>query len=184
MRYNVAQLIKGPTGASRQYDLSEEIGHLDPDLKPMRPLEGSVTLMRTSQGVLVTGTLRTRLQAECHRCLEPYEADVELDVEEEFLPIVRIKDAPVDDVPMEERDEALLIDSEHILDMSEMIRQELWLALPMEGLCRPDCAGLCPYCGGNRNLGECHCEAIPIDPHWAVLQAFLPNEPDSQERST
>jgi uncharacterized protein len=183
MRFNVAQLIKGPTGAIRKYDLSEEIGHLDPGLEPLRLLEGSVTLMRTSQGVLVTGRLRTRLRTECRRCLEPYDADVEFDLEEEFLPIVRIDNAPVDDVPEEERDEALLIDGDHMLDLSEVIRQELWLALPTQGLCRPDCAGLCPRCGGNRNLGECHCDEVPEDPRWATLQALLSSQPDSQERS-
>ncbi len=55
MRYNVAQLLKGQTGAQRRYDLSEEIGYLDPELEPVQPLVGSVVLMRTSQGVLATG---------------------------------------------------------------------------------------------------------------------------------
>jgi uncharacterized protein len=179
MRFNVAQLIKGPTGASRRYELDEVIDHLDPDLEPIGPLRGSVTLIRTSQGVLVMGILRTRLRAECMRCLEPFEIDVQVDLEEEFLPVVRIGDSPVDDVPETERDAALLIDSEHTLDLSEVLRQDLWLALPMEGICRPDCAGLCPICGGNRNLGECQCDATPIDPRWAALQELLTRESDS-----
>jgi len=183
MRFNVAQLIKGSAGTSRQYDLYEEIRDLDPALEPLLPLEGTVTLMRTSQGVLATGRLRTRLQAECRRCLEPFQADVEFDLEEEFLPVVRIGDAPVESVSPEEIDEALLIDSDHILDLSEVIRQALWLALPEKGLCRPDCAGLCPRCGGNRNLEECQCDAAPIDPRWAALQAMVSVEPNSQERS-
>jgi len=183
MRYNVAQLIKGPIGASRQYDLHEDIDHLDPALEPLGPLVGSVTLMRASQGVLVTGRLRTVLRAECRRCLEPFDTDVAFDIEEVFLPVVRIDDASVDDVPAEERDEAILISEDHTLDLSEVVRQELWLALPEEGLCRPDCAGLCPRCGGNRNLGECHCDSQPVDPRWAALQLFLSEESDSQERS-
>ncbi len=50
MRYNVAQLLKGTTGGFRKYDLTEEIRNLDPELRPLRPLTGSVILMRTSQG--------------------------------------------------------------------------------------------------------------------------------------
>jgi uncharacterized protein len=179
MRYNVAQLIKGPTGAFRQYDLHADIGSLDPELQPVRPLVGSVTLMRTTQGILVTGKLQTELRTECRRCLEPCDALVELEIEEEFYPTVRIADAPVDEVPATDRDEALRIDEHHILDLSEVVRQALWLAAPMEAVCRPDCAGLCPTCGGNRNLGECQCEEVPIDPRWAALQALLSNEPDS-----
>ena len=183
MRFNVAQLIKGSAGASRRYDLYEEIGNLDPSLKPLSPLEGTVTLMRTSQGVLATGRLRTRLEVECRRCLDRYQADVEIDLEKEFLPVVRIGDAPVDSVAPEEIDEALLIDSDHILDLTEVVRQALLLEEPQEGLCQPDCAGLCPRCGGNRNLEECECDTAPIDPRWAALQAILPVEPESQERS-
>jgi uncharacterized metal-binding protein YceD (DUF177 family) len=73
MRYNVAQLLKGPTGGSRKYAFREDIRNLDPELKPLGPLVGTVTLMRTSQGVLVTGRLRTTLEGMCRRCLEPCE---------------------------------------------------------------------------------------------------------------
>jgi uncharacterized protein len=183
MRYNVAQLLRGPTGAFRRYSLSEAIRHLDPGLEPVKPLEGMVTLMRTSQGILVTGNLWTRLRATCRRCLEPCEVDVELVLEEEFHPTVRIGEAPVDDVPEEDNDEALLIDEHHILDLSEVIRQALWLTGPTDALCRADCAGLCPRCGGNRNVGDCHCDEPDVDPRWAALQALLSNQTDSKEGS-
>jgi uncharacterized protein len=183
MRYNVAQLLKGPTGARRQYDLKEEIGNLDPELEPIQPLVGRVTLMRTSQGILVTGKLRTAFQVTCRRCLEPCSTKVELNLEEEFHPTVWIAETVLDEPPEKEDDEALLIDEHHVLDLSEVIRQGLWLAIPMESLCRPDCAGLCPHCGGNRNLGECQCDQAFIDPRWAALQALLASEPDSEERS-
>lgn len=179
MRYNVAQLLKGQTGARRRYDLNEDIGELDQGLEPVRPLVGSVTLTRTSQGVLVTGNLRTALRGSCRRCLELCDLEVKLDLEEEFFPVVHIGDASFDDVPEEDYDEALFIDEHHILDLGEVVRQGLWLAAPMEALCRPDCAGLCPHCGGNRNLGECHCDETPIDPRWVALQMLLSDEPDS-----
>lgn len=182
MQYNVAQLLKGSTGGQRRYDFSEEIKNLDPDLDPVQPLEGWLTLLRTSQGILVSGKLRTVLQMECSRCLEPCEAEVELELEEEFRPTVPINDAPVDDVPEEEWDEALTIDEHHILDLSEVIRQGLWLAAPMEAICRPECAGLCPQCGGNHNLGECTCEQPALDPRWAALQSLVITK-ESDERS-
>lgn len=183
MRFNVAQLLKGPTGAERRYHLSEDIRHLDPDLHPIRPLEGVVTLMRTSQGILVTGELRTVLRRECDRCLEPCDVEVEFELEEEFRPTVMINEVPIDPTPEDERDDALTIDEHHELNLSEVIRQDLWLATPMETLCRPDCAGLCPQCGGNRNLGECHCVGPVLDARWAVLQMLLPDEPEPDERS-
>jgi uncharacterized protein len=178
MRFNVVQLLKEPTGARRQYTVTEEMRALDPELSLARPLTGVVTLMRSSQGILVTCELRTTLNGACRRCLEPNEVDVELSFEEEFHPIVHIGAVPFDDVPEEERDEALSIDVHHNLDLSEVIRQRLWLAGPMESLCSPDCLGLCPRCGGNRNLEECQCEEITVDPRWAALQTLLPDEPE------
>ena len=179
MRYNVAQLLKGPTGQRRQYELRENIEGLDEEMVPIKPLIGTVTLMRTSQGVLATGKLRTKLRVDCRRCLEPYDVDIAINLEEEFHPTVLIGDSPVDRVPREDEDEALLIDAHHTLDLSEVIRQALWLATPMDLLCRPDCAGLCPNCGGNRNLGECKCDQEAIDPRWLALQELLSKEPES-----
>ncbi|MGD8623184.1 MAG: DUF177 domain-containing protein [Anaerolineae bacterium] len=180
MRYNVAQLLKGPTGARRRFEFKEEIRHLDPELHPLEPLEGTITMMRTSQGILVSGELQTVLLGECRRCLEQAEVEVVIELEEEFLPSVPIKDAPVDKVAEEDLDEALTIDEHHELDLSEVIRQGLWLAAPMDALCRPDCAGICPNCGGNRNLGECECSEPAIDPRWAALQVLLSEESDSE----
>ncbi len=172
MQYNVAQLLRGPVGGRRQYDVDEEIQGLDPELEVVRPLTGSVTMLRTRKGILVSGMLRTVLVGTCRRCLEPTEVATEIEVEEEFYSVARVGEAPVETVPEEEQDEALLIDEHHILDLREVIRQSLWLAVSVDALCRPDCKGLCPQCGENRNLGECQCDAASIDPRWAALQAL------------
>ena len=56
MQYNVAQLLKEPTGGVRRYDILEDISAIDPDLDILGPLVGKVQLMRTNSGILVTGT--------------------------------------------------------------------------------------------------------------------------------
>jgi uncharacterized protein len=183
MRFNVAQLLKGPTGACRKYEVDEELRDLDPELRLLRPMTGSVTLMRTTQGILVTGTLVSLVEGTCKRCLEPARAVVEVQLEEEFRPTNPIAGAPLDPVPFEEQDPALLIDEHHNLDLGEVVRQVLWLAVPMEMLCRPDCAGLCPDCGGNRNAGECQCGEAGVDPRWAALGEILHDKADSNERN-
>jgi len=183
MRYNVAQLLKGPIGGCREYELGEEVSWLDEELEVIRPLTGSVTFTRTSQGILVMGQLRTMLRGACRRCLEPCDLVVEIDLEEEFHPTQPIGQGSVDKVPDEDDDEALLIGERHILDLSEVVRQGLWLVAPSQALCRPDCAGLCPHCGGNRGLGECHCDEAAVDPRWTVLQTLLSDQSDSLERS-
>ena len=44
-------------------------------------------------------------------------------------------------------------------DLTKPVQDALLLEMPMRFLCRPDCKGLCPVCGRNRNLGACACEA-------------------------
>jgi uncharacterized protein len=139
--------------------------------------------MRTNQGILATGVLRTRIRTTCRRCLEACAVDVELALEEEFYPTEPIGEISLDQVRPVDRDEALLIDGQHILDLTEVIRQGLWLAVPQDALCRPDCGGLCPSCGGNRDRGECQCDEATVDPRWAALQALLTDQSESEERS-
>lgn len=38
------------------------------------------------------------------------------------------------------------------------IREELILDHPIRILCKPDCRGLCAFCGGNLNEGPCECK--------------------------
>jgi len=56
------------------------------------------------------------------------------------------------------------------LDLSALIETETTLAVPMKPLCRDDCLGLCPVCGGNRNVTACACAARATDPRLAVLK--------------
>jgi len=59
------------------------------------------------------------------------------------------------------------------LDLTPLLREQAWVALPMKPLCRPDCKGLCPQCGANLNLESCTCESVKIDPRLALLKDLL-----------
>lgn len=48
--------------------------------------------------------------------------------------------------------------SEDVLDGLEEIRQALLLSVPTQAYCRPDCKGLCPQCGVDRNVKDCGCK--------------------------
>ncbi|MCD6288943.1 MAG: DUF177 domain-containing protein [Anaerolineae bacterium] len=167
MRYNVAQLLKEASGATRYYQLDVDIGGLDPLLVPVEHLMGEIAMLRTGTGVLVTGHLVTRVELVCSRCLTPFEAPLAIDVEEEFRPTVDVITGR--HLVMEEEDEALWIDDHHVLDLTEVVRQDLLLALPLHPLCKEDCAGLCPVCGHNLNEGPCGCTTGDVDLRWAAL---------------
>jgi uncharacterized protein len=93
-------------------------------------------------------------------------------IEEEFTPTIDIVTGAK--LPLSGEEEvATRIDAHHILDLTEVIRQDLLLALPMYPVCRSKCKGLCPHCGQNWNEGACECSLEEIDPRLAVLRQLL-----------
>jgi uncharacterized protein len=56
------------------------------------------------------------------------------------------------------------------LDVDEIVKEQILLAVPTRMLCREDCKGICPQCGVDKNTGECNCETKEIDPRWAALK--------------
>ena len=172
MDFNVAELLKAPTGTSRQYELDEDISWIDDELGILAPLVGRVIFIHTVDGILATGQLHTALQVTCLRCLELYSFDVQIDLEEEFVPSVDIRSGA--SLPIVEQvDSGLVIDEHHVLDLSEVVRQYLVIAQTTCPPCRPDCAGLCPHCGQNLNLGQCQCSKSTRDPRLAALEELL-----------
>jgi len=167
MRYNVAQLLKEQSGQTRQYTLHEEISALDPDIVPLSTLDGNIQLIRTADGVLVTGKLHTSIELVCSRCLEPFAMPLQLALEEEFRPTIDIVTGA--SLPLlTDDEEATRIDARHTLDLSEVMRQNILLAIPPYPVCRSQCVGLCPQCGKNWNAGPCDCRRDDIDPRLQV----------------
>ncbi len=172
MRYNVSQLIKSPTGTTRHYKVHDDITDLDAAITPLSTLDGEITMVRTADGILVTGDLHTSVELSCSRCLDLFAMPVRFGVEEEFHPSIDIFTGAK--IPLTHEDEAeTRIDVHHILEVSEIIRQNLLLALPMYPICRSKCKGLCPNCGQNWNEAPCDCTLEEIDPRLAVLKQLL-----------
>lgn len=176
--FNVAQLLKEPIGATRSYEVIVPVAHYDGELSRTEPLEGHVTMLRTNRGILVEGALSGFVVVECSRCLADVRVPVILRLQEEFQPTVDVVRGVF--LLVEEEDTALLINDQHILDIGEVVRQAALLEIPMQALCRPDCAGLCPTCGKDLNAGPCDCRPADADARWADLSALL-HEVDIKE---
>lgn len=172
LRINVAQMLKGSTGAIRRLELYEDISDLDEDLRIVFPITGTLTLIRTADGILARASLKAAVELDCCRCLEPFSMEVELEIEEEFEPSVDIHTGAKLPVLATAQD-ATTIDEHHVLDLTEVVRQTIFLAMPMNSVCRRDCAGLCPVCGENLNLRRCQCVADDVDPRLEILGQLL-----------
>ena len=130
---------------------------------------GEMTAENVGPLLLLRGRLQAVLVLTCVRCLGEAEQPVEIDVEEEFAS--EHTSADVDTIDRDEPEASAI--SEYVLDVSELVRQQVMLTLPMGFLCSPDCRGLCPSCGQNLNQGSCECRLPGTDSRWAKLGEIL-----------
>ncbi len=172
MKFNVSQLLKEQSGGVRQYALHEDIHQLDPDIVPLSTLDGSIQLIRTSEGIFARGNVHASVELTCSRCLEQFSMPVQFRIEEEFHPTIDITTGAALPI-LEEEDTATVIDAHHILDLTEVVRQNILLAIPPYPVCRSQCAGLCPQCGQNWNEGPCDCKNDTVDPRMQALKSLL-----------
>jgi uncharacterized protein len=115
--------------------------------------------------VVVQGRLTATVPQTCGRCLESFPARVDANVDVRLMP----RPATADPVELgrDDLDVDFYVDDQ--LDLKRVVETETTLALPMKPLCRDDCRGLCPACGGNRNLVPCACPERAPDPRLAAL---------------
>lgn len=178
LAHNVAALLKSPPGTVRKVEIDEPSPALGPEWKASGPLRGGARFIRTQAGILAHAHVRGVFALECARCLEPFEWPVEVDFDEEYLPSISLSTgAPL---PTSE-DDAVRIDERHVLDLSEIMRQYLATAIPIQPVCRPDCAGICPGCGADLNTTSCGCAPGFSSDQFGALAVLL-SQDDASER--
>ncbi|MBM2827068.1 MAG: hypothetical protein HW403_1132 [Dehalococcoidia bacterium] len=176
MRFNVSQLLKEGIGAVRTYQLNEVV--VFEEVEGSYAVEGEVEMLRTNRSILVTGHLRTVSRELCGRCLESLFLPTPLEIQEEYFPTADVNIGTP--IPMPEDAGPFTINKRHILDLSEAVRQEVIVSVPMLPLCKTDCRGLCHDCGHNLNTGPCGCSLVGRDPRWAPLERSIISWADIQ----
>ena len=177
MLINVATLLEEPVGSTRRYAADGERVAV-PEAGYARVVDGRVSLIRSTRGVLVHADFALRARLECSRCLAPIDELLPVEFDEEFVPERRPDTGePTPDL----RPEEFRIDDHRHLDLSEAVRQYEHAAIPLQPLCRADCAGLCPVCGQNRNEALCDCETEQADERWSTLAGLAERLRDEEQ---
>lgn len=156
---DVSELIRTP-GASVSMRCAVELEGVE---MPMARLtEGSTVAVDLQLDALVdaihvTGSVTGVITQECARCLTETQRSVDIGVSEIIA------------YPADERDEAIPI-LDDAADLEPAIHDLLIAEVPFNPLCRPDCRGLCPTCGADRNETSCgHDDEARSDVRWSAL---------------
>lgn len=148
------------------------IEFLDPKLRQAGPLRaaGKVELVAGSLGELrASGHLRVAMEAECDRCLEPAPYAIDTDFVLYYRPV---EEGYGDEKALDAGEAEMGFYEGDGLELNDVLREQVYLALPMQRLCKPDCKGICPECGQNRNQTECQCQPDAVDDRWAALRGL------------
>ncbi|WP_162941595.1 YceD family protein [Desertimonas flava] len=158
---NVAELQREPGGSKHVVDAVDatDVDAAHPAISG--PVGVDVTIESTVGDLLLHGTIDVPWLGVCRRCLEPLARTLHVEVDERYSE---------DPAHVESGEAAPVVRGQ--IDLRDLVRDEVLLALDAEQVCRPDCAGLCPTCGHNLNDGPCGCDAPAVDDRWSALDAL------------
>ncbi len=178
MRLDLSHIRQAETAFLRQYEPSGFAGD-DEDYRVIAPVSLGFTIHKDHDRFRLVGSVATTLELACSRCLEPFTLPVNAAFDLRYLPAgAGQEDASAGDEDageVQDDDVSVSFYRDEAIDLADLLREQFYLALPMKPLCRPDCQGLCPQCGVNRNLETCQCSARWDDPRLAGLKALIPD---------
>ena len=167
MRIELENLEGGRSDFAHVYQ-PDELDPVDERIRLTEPatVKGKVRL--SGNEVFVNGHIDTRAQVECDRCLQQIELPVSADFALEYITGSDYESSNLAELT-EDAMAVSVFDGEAI-DVDEIVKEQIVLAVPTRVLCREDCKGICPECGIDKNTGECQCVTDDIDPRWAALK--------------
>jgi uncharacterized protein len=104
-------------------------------IKPRGDLKIKAVVSKITNAITIDADLFVPLHMQCSRCL----AGIDIDFTKKFKLNYQVSSG------------------QQTIDIDQDIREEIILDYPVNPLCRPDCKGLCPKCGGSLNEGGCTC---------------------------
>ncbi len=100
-------------------------------------------------GILLTGLVRASVEGVCDRCLGAARFEIAGELQEYYL--FHEPDGADED------EDAEVLGENRSIDLADPLSDVIVMETPFVVLCAPDCAGLCPVCGCNRNHEACDC---------------------------
>lgn len=128
-------------------------------------------LRPTRFGWELLAQMRGQVWVPCTRCLVEFELPVEKSFRLVIAPPPGASEGGLTFATMDD-DDPEAVDLYPLpgtkVDLADLVREQIDLALPVRTLCKESCRGLCPHCGVDRNTNSCGC-AQQLDERWGNL---------------
>lgn len=147
-----------------------QVDFSDAEVRQYSPLQvvGTAELLANTEGeVRIQGRFTVEMGCECDRCLGPARFPLEASFDLFYRPMSII--ARVEEVEIDAGEAEIAFYEGGGMELEDVLREQVILALPMQRNCREDCQGICPTCGINRNETDCECRPDSGDDRWKAL---------------
>jgi len=141
------------------------------DLEQSSPLHavGIGQLIEDSDGEMrIQGQYTVEMSSQCDRCLGRARFPLDARFDLFYKPMSAI--ARDEEIEIDEGEAEMGFYEGNGIELEDILREQVLLALPMQRVCRSDCKGICPSCGRNRNETNCDCKVETIDDRWGALR--------------
>ena len=173
MLLDLSRFRAGDEHLDRRYEPAA-FSKVGDDFRVTVPIAFVADVRKDASKVRLVGRVQTILELDCSRCLEPFAVPIDAPFDVLFLPAEAIGHEGEHEVNDDDLNVSFYKGDE--IDLSDVMREQFYLALPMKPLCRPDCQGLCAVCGANRNRETCSCEHVWVDPRLEALRKLTKTE--------
>lgn len=173
MRIDVDKLLKAGNTFAHVYE-PEEIVLDEEHARLTAPPEINGRVSQNNHEVRLRGKITARAEVDCDRCLKSVEVPVESEFDVAYVPSDDYRSSEA--AELQEEDLSLSVFDGETIDIDELVREQILLALPNRALCGEDCKGICPTCGADQNINQCDCQTKEIDPRWKALKEVMSDE--------
>lgn len=174
MRIEVENLTSEGQTYERMYGADElQLDESRAQLTGETEVEGRAS--KRGDEIRIEGRIIAHAEVACDRCLKTVKAPLEVEFSESFMPRAFEGEAE-DETELQKDDLNFSFYEGDAVELDELVREQLLLALPTRFVCREECKGLCPTCGADLNEETCGCAKSEVDPRWAALEKFKNRE--------
>src|SRR5213595_21338 len=155
-----------------RFDETFEPGRIDftdEDIEQGSPLHavGSAEALEESEGqVRILGRYTVEMEAQCDRCLGAASFPLDAAFDLFYMPASVV--AGAEEVEIDEGEAEIGFYEGGGMQLEDILREQVLLALPMQRVCSDVCKGICPVCGKNLNETGCECKVETHDERWGA----------------
>jgi len=166
LKIDVTALRRG-VGREAEYHFREHLVPLELPGETVRfePVDVSVKLVNAGDSISAYFSAKGGAHLVCSRCLREFLLPIETEFGVVYQQTAKSGAAREESGP----NDIVQYDGD-LINVSDDVRQQAILTLPMKPVCDASCKGLCPKCGADLNLGDCGCSQADVDARLVVLK--------------